>query len=171
MIEEGEDVKDMATSTILLCLANNTLCEVLSLIDPVDIWDKLESRHKSKLLTSRLNLKKPLFGLQMTEEASFNQHLEDLKKITMKLDSLNVKIEEKEKALLLCPSLPSSFDNIMPTLLFGKETLGLDEVVAALWMNETRRGNNGFSNDDQVAIITKDSSRRQRRSREMKEGP
>jgi len=41
--EEGEDLKGMATSTILLCLANNTLREALRLTDPVDIWDKLES--------------------------------------------------------------------------------------------------------------------------------
>jgi len=35
--EEGEDLKDIATSAILLCLANNTLCEVFGLIDPIDI--------------------------------------------------------------------------------------------------------------------------------------
>ncbi|VFQ97231.1 unnamed protein product [Cuscuta campestris] len=51
--EEWEDLKDMATSTICLCLANNTLREVLGLTDPVDIWDKLESRYKSKSLTTK----------------------------------------------------------------------------------------------------------------------
>ena len=34
--------------------------------------------------------------------------------------------------------LPSSFDNIMTTLLFGKQTLRFDEVIATLLMNETR---------------------------------
>ena len=34
--EEGEDLKDMTMSTILLCLANNTLRQVLGLTDPVD---------------------------------------------------------------------------------------------------------------------------------------
>jgi len=33
------------------------------------------------------------------------------------------------------------------TLLFAKETLGLDEVITALLMNEARWGNIGFSND------------------------
>jgi len=65
----------MTISTILLCLANNTLQEVLNLIDLIDIWDKLESQYKSKLLTTRLYLKKGLFGLQMIEEMEFNQHL------------------------------------------------------------------------------------------------
>ena len=80
-------------------------------------------------------MKKRLFGLQMTEEVDFNQHLDEFNKITTELDSLEVKIEEKGKALLLLTSLSSSFDNIMTTLLFGKEILRLDEVVVALLMN------------------------------------
>jgi len=78
----------------------------------------------------------------------------------MELDSLEVKIEEEDKALLLLALLPLSFDNIATTLLFGKETLRLDEVVASLLMNETRQGNNRFSNDGQVDMVTKESSRR-----------
>ncbi|VFQ71666.1 unnamed protein product [Cuscuta campestris] len=136
--EEWEDLNDMATSTICLCLANNTLREVLGLTDPVDIWDKLESRYKSKSLTSRLYLKQRLFGLQMAEEANFNGHLDEFNKITTELESIDVKIEEEDKALLLLASLPSSFDNIVTTLLFEKETLKFDEVVAVLLMNESK---------------------------------
>ncbi|VFQ76117.1 unnamed protein product [Cuscuta campestris] len=163
--EEWEDLKDMTTSTICLCLANNTLREVLGLTDPVDIWDKLESRYKSKSLTSRLYLKKRLFGLQMAEEANFNGHLDEFNKITIELESIDVKIEEEDKALLLLASLPSSFDNIVTTLLFGKETLKFDEVVAALLMNETRRGGNGVSNDGQ-ALVAKGAGRERGRSKE-----
>ncbi|VFQ72130.1 unnamed protein product [Cuscuta campestris] len=163
--EECEDLKDMATSTICLCLANNTLREVLGLTDPVEIWDKLESRYKSKSLTSRLYLKKRLFGLQMAEEANFNGHLDEFNKITTELESIDVKIEEEDKALLLLASLPSSFDNIVTTLLFGKETLKFDEVVAALLMNETRRGGNEVSNDGQ-ALVAKGAGRERGRSKE-----
>ncbi|VFQ78488.1 unnamed protein product [Cuscuta campestris] len=163
--EEWEDLKDMATSTICLCLANNTLREVLGLTDPVDIWDKLESRYKSKSLTSRLYLKKRLFGLQMAEEANFNGHLDEFNKITTELESIDVKIEEEDKALLLLASLPSSFDNIVTTFLFGKETLKFDEVAAALLMNETRRGGNRVSNDGQ-ALVAKGAGRERGRSKE-----
>jgi len=83
----------------------------------------------------------------MTKEADFNQHLDEFNKITADLDSLEVKIEEEDKALLLLDSLPSFFDNIVATLLFEKETLRLDEAIASLLMNKTRRGSNGFSND------------------------
>jgi len=52
----------------------------------------------------------------------------------------------------LLASLPSSFDNIVT--VFGKEVLGPDEMAVALLMNETRWGNNKFSNDGQVAMVT-----------------
>lgn len=168
-IEEWEDLKDMATSTILLCLANNTLREVLGLTDPVEIWDKLESRYKSKSLTSRLYLKKRLFDLQMAEEEVFDQHLDEFNKITTELASLDVKVEEEDKALLLLVSLPASFDNIVTTLLYGKETLTFDEVVAALLMNETRRSSNGLRNEGQ-ALVTREASWGRGRSREKREG-
>jgi len=41
----------------------------------------------------------------MMEEADFNQHLDEFNKITTKLASLEVKIEEEDKALLLLASL------------------------------------------------------------------
>jgi len=73
-----------------------------------------------------------------TEEADFNEHLNEFNKITTEFTSLEVEIEEEDKALLLLPSLPSSFDNIVTTLLFIKETLRLDEVVAALLIEKTQ---------------------------------
>jgi len=95
----------------------------------------------------------------MTEEVDFNQHLDEFNKIMTELTSLQVKIEEEDKTLVLLASLPSCFDNIVTTLLFGKERLEFDEVVAALLMNETRWGNNKFSNEGQVAMVTKEYSR------------
>ena len=43
-------------------------------------------------------------------------------------------------------------------------------MVAALLMNETWRGNKGLSNDGQVVLVTKGSSRRRGRSKEKEEG-
>jgi len=101
-MEEWKDLIDMTTSTILLCLANNTLQEFLDLTNSVDIWDKLESWYKSKSLTSRLYLKKRLFDLQMTKEADFNQHLDEFKKTTTKLTSLEYRLKRKIKLCFYC---------------------------------------------------------------------
>jgi len=53
------------------------------------------------------------------------------------LAPLKVKIEEEDKALFLLASLSSSFDNIVIILLFGKEALKFDDVIATLLMNTT----------------------------------
>jgi len=73
------------------------------------------------------------------EEADLNQYVDKFNKIMTELATLAVKIEE-HKALLLLASLPSSFDNIVTTLLFGKGTLKFDKVIASLLMNETQWG-------------------------------
>jgi hypothetical protein len=101
----------------------------------------------------------------MAEEANFNGRLDEFNKIMTELESIDVKIEEEDKALILLASLPSSFDNIVTTLLFGKETLKFDEVVAALLINETRRGSNGFPNEGQ-ALVTKEGGRGRGQSKE-----
>ena len=52
--------------------------------------------------------------------------------------SLDVKIEEEDRALLLPCSLPGSYDNLITTLVYEKETLNYEEVVGVLRSNEQR---------------------------------
>ena len=73
----------------------------------------------------------------MTEEVDFNQQLDKFNKTKTQLAPLKVKIEEEDKALFLLASLSSSFDNIVIILLFGKEALKFDDVIATLLMNTT----------------------------------
>ena len=40
--------------------------------------------------------------------------------------------EDEDKALLLLASLPTSFDHLVTTLMYGKETIVLEEVTSAL---------------------------------------
>ena len=41
---------------------------------------------------------------------------------------LEVKLEEEDKALLLLSSLPSNYDHLATTIMYGKETLELEDV-------------------------------------------
>ena len=56
----------------------------------------------------------------------------------MSIDLLNimVDIEEEDKSLLLLCSLPGSFDPLVMTLLYGKETLVYEEIISVLRSNE-----------------------------------
>jgi len=42
--------------------------------------------------------------------------------------ALEVKLEEEDKALLLLSSLPSSYDHLATTIMYGKDTLELEDV-------------------------------------------
>ena len=52
--------------------------------------------------------------------------------------SLDVKIDEEDRALLLLCSLLGSYDGLITTLVYGKETLNFEEVVGVLKSNEKR---------------------------------
>ena len=43
-----------------------------------------------------------------------------------------MKFKEEDMALILLNSLPKSYDNLVSTLMWGKETLELEEITRAL---------------------------------------
>ena len=47
---------------------------------------------------------------------------------------IDVKFEDKDKALMLFNSLPASpmYENLVTTLMWGKETLDLEKIIGAL---------------------------------------
>nr|GEY18906.1 zinc finger, CCHC-type [Tanacetum cinerariifolium] len=48
------------------------------------------------------------------------------------LTAIDTVISDEDQALLLLTSLPSSYDNFMKTLLYGRDTLKLEDVLATL---------------------------------------
>ena len=83
----------------------------------------------------------------------------------MELSTLDVKIEEEDKVLLLLVSLPLSHDHIVTILLFGKDTLRHDEVIAPLLLDESRRksSNDSLSGEGSTLVTTHGRDRSIRR--------
>ena len=57
-------------------------------------------------------------------------------KVISKLLTVDVKIDEEDKVLILLSSHSQSYDHIVTTMLYGKETLILEEVTSTLLSNE-----------------------------------
>ena len=94
----------------------------------------------TKNLSNKLYLKKQLYELRMTEGTTVLEHLNFFNKVISELLIVDVKIdEEKALMLILLSSLPESFDHIVTTMLYGKETLILEEVTSTLLSNEIRK--------------------------------
>ncbi|KAK2978428.1 hypothetical protein RJ640_002701 [Escallonia rubra] len=65
---------------------------------------------------------------------------------------LNVKLEKEDQAILLLSSLPKSYKTLKITLLIGKVTLLVDEVMLAL-MNSSRVNDTSSSNQGEGLMV------------------
>uniref|UniRef100_A0A2N9H0H2 Integrase catalytic domain-containing protein n=1 Tax=Fagus sylvatica TaxID=28930 RepID=A0A2N9H0H2_FAGSY len=130
--DEWEELDMKAVSTIRLLLADEVMYDVMEENSTVGIWLNLEKRYMSKSLTNKLHLKQKLYGLKMTEGADLRQHINTFKQIISDMLRIDIKFEDEDKAMMLLTSLPASYKHLVTTLLYGKETLELEEVSGAL---------------------------------------
>ena len=75
----------------------------------------------------------------MNEGTVMLEHLNFFNKIISELLAVVVKIDEEDNVLILLSSLPESYDHIVTTMLYGKETLILEEATSTLLSNEIRK--------------------------------
>ena len=106
-----------------MCLVDEVIYHAMDEESLAIIWLKLESQYMSKSLTNNLLLKKKLFGLKMAEGSALDQHINVFNQIISDLNRVDVKFEEEDMALILLNSPPESYDNLVTTLMWGKETL------------------------------------------------
>ena len=86
----------------------------------------------SKDLTSKMHVKMKLFTHKLQEGGLVMNHLSIFKEIVADLVSMEVKYDDKDLALLLLCSLPTSFANFRDTILLSRDELTLAEVYEAL---------------------------------------
>jgi hypothetical protein len=79
----------------------------------------------------------------MVEGSDLSQHIKVFNQIIGDLKRVDVKFEDKDKALMLLNSLPTSstYENLVTTLIWGKETLELEDVTGALLVFHQREKN------------------------------
>ncbi|KAK2965970.1 hypothetical protein RJ640_018325 [Escallonia rubra] len=145
--DDWEELQAKAVSTIRLNLASKVKYQVLTETSPTALWQKWEKIYMSKSLSNRLYLKKDLYQLRMDEGSDLGDHISEFNRLVSQLSSIDVKLEEEDQAILLLSSLPKSYETLKTTLLIGKETLLVDDVMSALMdssrVNGTRSSNQG----------------------------
>uniref|UniRef100_A0ACD5UZL7 Uncharacterized protein n=1 Tax=Avena sativa TaxID=4498 RepID=A0ACD5UZL7_AVESA len=132
--EKWKDRK--ALSLIQLHMSNNILQEVLEMKFAAALWEKLEMIYVSKDLTSKMNVKMKLFSHRLQEGGSVMNHISVFKEIVSDLQSMEVKYDDEDLALLLLCSLPSSYTHFRDTILLSRDELTLVEVHDALKQRE-----------------------------------
>jgi len=161
--EDWVDLQERAAGTIRLCLADEIMYHVISLSSLDEIWKKLESQFMSKTLMNKLYLKQKLYGLKMQEGNDLTQHVNIFNQIITDLAQLDVKIEDEDRAIILLCSLPFSYEHIVTTLTYGKETIKVEEITAVLLAHNQRKQNAGESSSQGDSLYIKGGQERGRK--------
>src|SRR4051812_45355598 len=132
-----------------------------------------------KSLTNRFYLKKRLYNLRMVEGTPVKQHLDVFNSITMDLGNIDIKIESEGQALIVLSSLPASYESFVDTLpncayesfvdtlLYGKDTLSLDDVSSALKSKELKKSYpDGRDVSESQGLVAWGGSQKDKRSKD-----
>ncbi|GJR01837.1 zinc finger, CCHC-type containing protein [Tanacetum coccineum] len=144
-MEAGEKTVLMkkAYGTLILCLGDRVLREVTKETTAAGIWTKLTSLYMTKSLANRMYLKKKLYTYYMSPGTKLGDHIDEFNKLILDLANIDIEIEDEDQALMLVTSLPSSYENLMKTLLYGRESLTIEDVLATLNSRELNKRTEG----------------------------
>ena len=67
----------------------------------------------------------------MTEGTDLRQHINTFKQIINDMLQIDIKLEDEDKVMRLLTYIPVSYEHLVVTLLYEKETLELEEVSGA----------------------------------------
>ncbi|KAH9779137.1 Integrase catalytic domain-containing protein [Citrus sinensis] len=141
------EIDKKARSTIILSLGDSVIREIAKEKTVADLWTKLEKIYMTKSLANRLYIKRRMFTLKMAEGSSLDDHIDEFNQVCDTLETIDEGLDDEGKdtletideglddegnALLLVSSLPQSYSNLVDALMYGRSTLSLDEVKAAL---------------------------------------
>uniref|UniRef100_A0A2N9GPN1 CCHC-type domain-containing protein n=1 Tax=Fagus sylvatica TaxID=28930 RepID=A0A2N9GPN1_FAGSY len=89
----------------------------------------------------------------MTEGADLRQHINTFKQIISDMLRIDIKFEDEDKAMMLLTSLPASYEHLVTTLLYGKETLELEEVSGALLDHYQRKHKDSAESSGEGLVV------------------
>ncbi|KAM2181979.1 hypothetical protein ACFX1Q_032525 [Malus domestica] len=87
-------------------------------------------------LTNKLHLKQKLYKLKMNEGRNLIDHMNVFNGYLDRLQKVDIKVEEEDKALLLLTPLPDPYENLVTTLLHGKDILFKVGIVEENWVED-----------------------------------
>nr|GFC45528.1 retrovirus-related Pol polyprotein from transposon TNT 1-94 [Tanacetum cinerariifolium] len=65
--------------------------------------------------------------------------IEDINKVILDLENIDIEIEVEDQAIILLTSLTSSYENVVETLLYWKESLAMEDVLMTLNLKELKK--------------------------------
>nr|GEW28990.1 retrovirus-related Pol polyprotein from transposon TNT 1-94 [Tanacetum cinerariifolium] len=138
LISSNEQEKK-AYNTLILCLGYRVLREITKETTAAGIWKILETLLMTKSLANCLHLKKKLYTFHMHPGKSQSEYIDEFHKLISELAAIDTAISNGDQTFLLLTSLSSSYDNFVETLLYARDTLKLEDVLATLNYKELQK--------------------------------
>nr|GEX40906.1 zinc finger, CCHC-type [Tanacetum cinerariifolium] len=146
------DVYKKAHSALLLCLDNKVLRKV-NKDSATGVWLKLETLYMTKSLANKLYLKKKkLFTFYMRSGKKLSEHIDEFNKLIGNLTNIDVDINDEDQALMLLTSLPRSYANFVETLLYGRDSLTLEDFLSSLNVRELKKRTDAKDDGDGLYV-------------------
>ena len=110
-----------ALSKICLSISSSLHIYVRSCKTAKEAWDNLEKRFEEKSLTRKIEYRRKLYAAKLSDEMEMVGHVNNLKTISERLESLGDPVTEKDLVMILISSLSDTYNNLITTLETVKE--------------------------------------------------
>ena len=151
--EDWEELQLQAAGTIRLCLSDQVIYHVMDENSLKKIREKMENQYMSKTATTKVYLKKKLYGLKMQEGSDLVEYMNAFNQVVTDLARLGVDVADEDRAILLLCSLPPSYEHLITTLTHGKETIKNEDITAALLSYNMRNKNTVEVTHDEGLLV------------------
>ena len=89
----------------------------------------------------------------MHEGESIYKHIDNFNQIVLSLKNIDVAVDDEDQVVLLLNSLSRAYENFVDTIIFGRNSLSMEEVKTTLQSWELKRritdSYGGISSSDQ----------------------
>ncbi|GJX52204.1 hypothetical protein Tco_0280573 [Tanacetum coccineum] len=111
-----------------------------ALLEQQGLAAALEELHAATIVAyNNVIQKKAYDSLILRLGNSQSEHIDEFPKLVGDLATIDTVISDEDQALILLTSLPSSYDNFVETLLYGWDTLKLEDMLPTLNSKELQK--------------------------------
>jgi hypothetical protein len=117
------------------------------------VWALLKELYMTKSVSNQIFLLQSLFKLRMAEGGNIQEHLSKFSQCIHELTQIGETVSEAHQAMHLLMSLPASYEGLVTTMSYGKETLKLADVKATLLSDQLRKKSNQKESKDTALVV------------------
>ena len=121
----------------------------------------LSNMYEKPSAMNKVYLMRRLFNLQMSENGSVSDHINEFNMIVSQLNSMDINFEDEIKALILMSSLPESWDTVVAAVSSsrGSEKLKFDEICDVVLSESIHKREVGDSSGSALSVDRKGRSK------------